>query len=311
MSSVRLVWRSPGVVICGVIIMAVKTIPNFRKAASENSDTCGANLCDQSPKATEWKDLGKDPVIVSMLYNEAIQGCCNDCYFIAALSSVAWAAPQELDLYTTYYFNGVKVELDSKKLPVANNTVLYADIPTSGEIWAPLYEKAYAKWRSGNTSNEPDIPSSIGGGGSGFQALKEITGYTNPTNAFDTTDETTDTIWTNIVDGGKIIKGGIYETYKTKYPSFAETRSTDFNKTGIYKDHTYSLLGKVKDTSTGKRYFVLRNPYANKRPEPNENVIKPAISFFGINLSADADGVFALDIVKFKEYFKKYGSVKP
>ncbi|KUG15833.1 hypothetical protein ASZ90_014501 [hydrocarbon metagenome] len=297
-------------VICGVIIMAVKTIPNFRKAASENSDTCGANLCDQSPKATEWKDLGKDPVIVSMIYNEAIQGCCNDCYFIAALSSVAWAAPQELDLYNAYYFNGVKVELDSKKLPVANNTVVYADIPTSGEIWAPLYEKAYAKWRSGNTSNEPDIPSSIGGGGSGFQALKEITGYTNPANAFDTTNESIDTIWQNIQTGAKQMRG-IYETYKTTYPSFAETRSTDIQKAGIYKSHTYSLFGKVKDTSTGKRYLILRNPYANKKPEPVENVIKPAISFFGINLSAVADGVFALDIEKFKEYFLKYGSVKP
>jgi len=281
----------------------------FKTPAGESR--CGANLCDATGNYTSWSDLGSPGAV--MTFNEAIQGCCNDCYFIAALSSVAWAVPSELDPWGTYYFNGQKVTLNHQEVPVNAGKPVYAQQPSSGDIWAMLYEVAYAKWRSGNTNDKPNIAGTIGNGGSGFDALKEITGYQYPANAEDPSGQTTATIWGNILTGSVVKRsyGGVtYDTYKTKYPSFAETKDNLAQITGIYKSHTYSLFGKIQDGNTKKQYIVLRNPYANLKPEPTGDIIKPAISFFGINLSATNDGVFALEISKFKDYFAKYGSVK-
>lgn len=279
------------------------------RQGSEGSGGCGANLCDRNPAAAAWAVPGN--IRGTMNYNEAIQGCCNDCYFIAALSSVAWAAPAELDLWNTYYFSGQQVTLGHEEVPVdAAGKPVFAQLPPSSERWAMLYEVAYAKWRNNAHPDKPDIAATIGAGGSGFQALKEITGYQYPANAFLTDDPVTvDTIWGNIATGGLYLKG-TYETYKTLYPSFAETRAALGSITGIYSSHTYSLFGKVKDKTTGKRYIVLRNPYAGQKPEPTSDVIAPGISFFGVALSATTDGVFALELSKFKQYFGKYGSVR-
>jgi hypothetical protein len=279
--------------------------------AKFHSEVCGANLCGLNPQVRAWKDLGNP---ISMTFNEAIQGCCNDCYFIAALSSVAWAANGELDFWDTYYFNGQKTTLPHQEVPVdINNNPVYARLPSSGDTWAMLYEVAYAKWKSDNATNYPDIAGKIGQGGSGFEAMKEITGYQYPAQAYDTQNQSTDTIWGNISTGAVITKeyNGIkYDTYKTTNPSFAETKAEFTEITGIYKGHTYSLFGKIEDKSTKKKYIVLRNPYASQKPEPTADTIKPVISFFGVNLSTVNDGVFAFEISKFKNYFAKYGSVQ-
>ncbi len=121
---------------------------------------CGATICGTRAVAG-WVDQGI-VIDTSMKYDEAIQGCCDDCYFIAALSSVAWCAPQELSIYPKYYFNGVETTLKTRNRPVdADGKPIFAQIPPSGEIWALLYEVAYAKWRGGNVFDQPDIGSSI------------------------------------------------------------------------------------------------------------------------------------------------------
>jgi hypothetical protein len=291
-----------------VIVMALKRILKSGEPRSVESEKCGANLFPVRP-VVSWRDLG-NPVIGNMFWSEAIQGCTNDCYFISALSSIAWVNPALLSLYGSYYFSGQATALNTQNTPVdTNNRPIFAQIPQSGEIWAPLYEVAYAKWRSGNVNNTPDIPATIGNGGSGFQALKEITGRQNPANAEDPSNQTTADIWGKI-ETGAMLPIGNYQCYKTLNPSFAETKAGLGVITGIYSNHTYSLFGKINIANTGKKYIVLRNPYAHQIPEPDASVIRPAVNFFGVNLAASGDGVFALEIERFKDYFTKYGSVK-
>jgi hypothetical protein len=286
--------------------MAIKRILKSGELRSEEPGKCGANLLPPRPVAS-WRDLG-NPVIGNMFWNEAIQGSTNDCYFISALSSVAWVNPALLSLYGTYYFSGQATVLNTQNTPVdSSNIPIFAQLPQSGEIWAPLYEVAYAKWRSGNVNNTPDIPTTIGTGGSGFQALKEITGRQNPANAEDPSIQTIDDIWARI-ETGAMVPSGNYQCYKTSNPAFAETKGGLGQITGIYSNHTYSLFGKIN--VAGRKYIVLRNPYAHQIPEPDASVIRPALNFFGVNLAATGDGVFALEIERFKDYFTRYGSVR-
>jgi len=296
-----------------MVVNKKRGIKGLKKA---EDPSCGATIC--GTRAVErWVDQGI-VIDTSMKYDEAIQGCCDDCYFIAALSSAAWCAPQELSIYPTYYFSGVKTTLKTRNRPVdADGKPIFAQIPPSGEIWALLYEVAYAKWRGGNVSDQPDIGSSIGGGinggGSGFQALKEITGWTRPANAEFTESQTTDQIWDKIQWVNQSIQLGRYDTYRTQYPSFAETKSTLSGITGIYRDHTYSLLGKISDRTTGAKYIVLRNPLAGQAPQPNADTLQVGhLNFFGVILDPMIKkGAFAIEIGKFKEYFARYGSVTP
>lgn len=275
---------------------------------AKNSNKVGANQLPQPPAVARWIDLGQ-PVIGNMFFTEAIQGQTDDCYFIAALSSVAWARPDRLRLYNEYYFNGQRTTLADQCTPVdANNNPIFARRPPSGEIWALLYEVAYAKWRSGNVNNRPNIAATIGNGGSGFRALKEVTGWQNPPNPYEPANQTTDQIWNSIATGAPVITGN-YQCYKTSNPSFADTRDDVPGGVGIVSNHTYSLFGKINVTNTGTRYIVLRNPHGPLVAEPNVGVIQPNINFFGANLAQVADGVFAIEIERFRQYVLEYGSV--
>ncbi len=94
-------------------------------------------------------------------YNDVRQGGVGDCYFLAALASLAQTDPVMIrqmiaplgdGTYAVRFFSGgqakyVRVDAD---LPVYSGMSLaYANLSPEGELWVALAEKAYAEFRTG------------------------------------------------------------------------------------------------------------------------------------------------------------------
>jgi hypothetical protein len=258
--------------------------------------------CPCNPRAlASWISLGsyKGP---SYLYNEPVQGCCGDCYFVAALSSVAWAAPGQLNNYPTITFRdpatglNSSVTLTSDNLPVdAANALIYAR-SSSGKTWPMVYEKAFATWKKcsliGDDPDHPDI--SLISGGAGIHGLISVSRYARKAEF--------STAANNILTSIPKNPAG-----KTLYPSVAWTHDLISPPTGILNDHTYSILGFYLNN------VVLRNPVTSMA-EPGEavkNGIWNAAPGVSINLTIANDGIFALSTADFNKYFYGFGYVNP
>ncbi len=261
-----------------------------------------SHACPCSPRALAgWASMGsyKGP---SFLYNEPVQGCCGDCYFVAALSSVAWAAPAQLNNYPTITFRNPATGLNSSvtlatdTLPVDTaNALIYAR-SSSGKTWPMLYEKAFARWKNcsliGGDPDHPDI-SQISGG-AGIFGLMSVSRYANKAEFLTSAN--------NILTSIQKIATG-----KTKYPSVAWTHNLVNPPAGILNDHTYSILGFYNNN------VVLRNP-VTALAEPADSIkagvwnASPGVS---INLAIANDGIFALSAADFNRYFYGFGYVNP
>ena len=304
-----------------------------KKILEDEEGKTGENYLCTNPAITEWKNCVPycAPVPNPRLsMREPRQGCAKDCYFIAALSSIAWAANPVLSTVplTKYTFrdpllNGTTVvQLASQNLPVGNGKLVFAD-STSGEIWPALYEKGYAKFKNvGYTDNNADhlkigdLPEA-----SGMTALLNILGGQNwgyykmwDVNANNMAYLTTfpnppgQTLQPNPNNSSNILTTG-----KTKYPMVAWTDQRAL-PAGLYNKHTYSLLGVYNG------YIVLRNPYSNRDtakilPEPNAGVLTAGtwnpdrIAENKIDFANNTDGIFALSSALFIQYFWRFGRV--
>jgi hypothetical protein len=194
----------------------------------------GATCADQSRTAVGYKDF-TDDVGSSYSYTEPRQGTCNDCYFIAALISIALAASNKFQTFPNYkFYNTIgkswsgsfsvnkRLSVNTNTNPSVNNLV-YART-NSGKLWPCIYEKAYAMWKNNNLTNQEPNMSTICGGGNGLTALQEITGIAPVKNSMP-----------------PFLASGF-----AKYPAVAQTRASP--------THTYTIL-KKSGTS-----YILYNP---------------------------------------------------
>lgn len=104
-------------------------------------------------------------------YDDINQGSVGDCYFLAAVSSLAQQDPTILEqmitslgdgTYAVRYYNGsseVYLRIDGDLPTYSSNNLVYARTSGTNEIWVPLIEKAYAHFRY-----EQNTYASISGG---------------------------------------------------------------------------------------------------------------------------------------------------
>lgn len=308
--------------------MEKENVDSGTSSCSEGQNT-GANLLGAAPAISQWKSCGTycnplvPPITPKMNFREPMQGYSADCYFMAALSSVAWAAQSTLSTSpTSFKFYSpdpsitdpnlrIKSITIDQNLPVeASGKMIFgscyvksAIVPAMPpvETWPALFEKAFASFRGRAIG---DLPM-----GNGITALINILSINSAWKYYYIWDATLTNVLTRSPDNSS----NILASGKTKYPMVAWTR-TSTSTAGLYPNHTYSLLG----ISDG--YIVLRNPYANRDtskvlPEPASGV-KTAGTWNPdgladnlIDFSDTKDGIFALRSDIFAQNFLKFGRV--
>lgn len=275
-----------------------------------------------------WQDVGT-------FFNETaeffdpVQGAVGDCYFIAALSSVAWAKTYEISQHTratgvtqqqfvdmiTFYNSNAKALVEVGEAVPVNGTgkLLFARSSEPGEVWPAIYEKAYAKWRTNDSTDTPNILAIAGG--DPVAAAHQLTGLTP--SYYATASLTADVIYQRVRENCISCKT-FNPTVAWTYPSGdASPDKVNYSNANLVANHAYSILGW--DYRNGLRYIILRNPWG--QTEATADVLTGTWTawdapYYGgpgwwrsINLSAN-DGTFGLQVETFKRYFAAFGVVK-
>ncbi|SMP03849.1 C2 family cysteine protease [Chryseobacterium profundimaris] len=275
-----------------------------------------------TPAGTSWSDRGNFFNDVTE-YNDPVQGAIGNCYFIAAISAIAWAAPYTIEHKVRatgtgetdrtnaiqFFTKGGGKDAATRLVEVTDNTIInasnnpvYCRSNDAGEIWPAVYEKAFAKWITNVNHDKPDITQTAYG-----DPAKAIAQLTNKTPYYYNTSSRTALELFGVVRENSM-------SYKTFNPMVAWTYGSgkDYTGSNIVGNHAYTVLGW--STFNNKNYIILRNPWGVTEPN-GLNSYQGLISFFDgsfwrpINMIGN-DGVFALEINAFKNYFAALGVAK-
>lgn len=312
-----------------------------------------------------WSDPG-DFFEEGAEFGDPVQGAVGDCWLIAALASVAITRPYAIshrnrttgadeeafvDLIEIADSSGVTRQFEvTEKVPVNNGSGLprFARSAEAGEIWPCVYEKAFAKHRSGNLTDQPDILTLSGGSCVGASKAL-VPGTTAQTK--NTASASADDLWKMLRDNciatpltssttpslsqlrsGRTINPMTAWTYAK-----AEDAPDDIeynNATGIVGWHCYSILGWItrrrltlplqsvvrgtqrssltsNANTTLDRYIVLRNPWGT-----HEGLVDTLGGHWDSHeiswtrsTPLNTKGVFAMSIESFKRYYAGMGVV--
>ena len=278
---------------------------------------------DWTPTNGVWKDMGDFFKDVTE-FNDPIQGSIGNCYFIAAVSAIAWADPYRIVHRNRatgtsntsrvnaiqFYSKGGGKNAPSKMVEVSDKTIvnassnqpIYCRSRDVGEIYPALYEKAFAKWILQTNSDKPDITKTAFG-----DPVKATAQLNNKTPYYYNTSSRTGDQLYSIVRGNSM-------SYKTIHPMTAWTYGSGRNYTGtnIVGNHAYTVLGWAYKNN--KKYIVLRNPWGYKEPD-GLNTYQGLLYMYDksfwrpLNMVSN-DGVFALEANSFKYYFAGLGVAK-
>ncbi len=220
------------------------------------------------------------------------QGAIGNCYFPAALASIAAQNPDAIKnmikdngdgTYTVTFHSAnnysggrpqqVTVDGDlyarSYGGPIYGSSLGGSTAPDKMEMWFPIVEKAYAQWKGSYDR--------IGNGGVAGQVMAEVLGrpyaYENLSAA------NADRMYERIkkaAEAGKPMAAGTYGT----------DQSARYTNTGVYANHAYSVLGvEEKD---GQKFVKVRNPWGQ--------------SEYGND--GKNDGFFSIPLDKFAELYR-------
>jgi hypothetical protein len=272
-----------------------------------------------------WRDVG-DYFEEGAELLDPVQGAVGDCYLIAALASVAWSRPyvilhavrqtgpgqQEFVDRIQYTFDGAVTTYEvTEKIPVrdTDSAFIYARSSEAGEVWPCIYEKAYAKHRSGNTTDAPPYDPMTGG--DMVLASSEVLGGGSAPTYKSTASSSADDLWQFVRQNSL--------SYRTVSPMTAWTyaKGEDSpdkikydNASGIVGWHAYSVFGWAYDQGT--KYIVLRNPWGQhegKIDVKTGNWSARDVSFWR-NVPLNTGGVFAMKAETFKKYYAGIGVAK-
>ncbi len=281
---------------------------------------------DWTPPGANWMDKGRF-FNEGTEYFDPVQGAVANCYFIAALSAVAWATPKQIRNITratgsdqeaftniiNFYLPDSNGALDKEMevtdtVPVASwGGFIYARSSEDGEIWPAVYEKAFAKLKTGTLTDHPDISATAWG--DCVWATAQLNGKSR--NYYDTDSHSADDLW-NYVRANSL-------SYKTFNPMTAwtfatgtyEERGINYTDANVVASHCYTILGWGYNRC-GK-YIILRNPWGVT--DVTANTYNGDFYFYDISWwrpinTVANDGVFAIEASAFKRYFGGMGVAK-
>jgi hypothetical protein len=281
---------------------------------------------DWTPPNGMWGTPGR-------FFNEAaeffdpIQGAVANCYYIAALSAVAWAVPYSIkhmtratgvsqELFTNlirFYKPDSYGQLDREievtdRVPLnAAGNFIYARSSEAGEIWPAVHEKAYAKLITGTTGDQPDITATAWG--DCVWATAQLTGKKR--HYYSTSGHSSDALW-DLVRANSLSRRTFNPMTCWTYSSGAASeKKIVYSDANIVASHCYTVLGW--EYRNGRKYIILRNPWGNT--EATVQTLDGTVWLYDIswwrpiNLTA-VDGTFAIEASAFKTYFAGMGVVK-
>jgi hypothetical protein len=255
---------------------------------------------------------------------DPVQGAVANCYYIAALSAMAWATPfriahltratgpnqdqfnDQIDFFKPDTGGTIDKKIQvTEALPLnAGGGFIYCRSSETGETWPAVYEKAFAKLVTGTATDMPDITKTAWG--DCVWATAQLNGGTR--SYFNTASRSADDLW-NILRSHCL-------SYRTFDPMTAWTYSSgdaspdhvDYSSAHVVGSHCYTVLGwAYRDC---QRWIVLRNPWGNT--EATASVLDATISMYDVSwwrpiTLKNNDGVFAMEISAFKKYFAGFG----
>ena len=277
-----------------------------------------------TPPGAHWAS-GGDFFQETAEFFDPVQGAVANCYYIAALSAIAWATPFRIAHLTratgvnqpqfndmvNFYTPDTGGALDkaiqvSEAVPLtAGGDFIYCRSSETGETWPAIYEKAFAKLKTGTTSDMPDIIQT--GWGDCVWATAQLNGGAR--HYWDTASRSADDLW-------HLLRSNCL-SYRTFNPMTAWTYSSgdaspdhvNYTSAQVVGSHCYTVLGwAYRDC---RRWIVLRNPWGNT--EASASVLDATISMYDVSwwrpiTLKNNDGVFAMEISAFKKYFAGFGT---
>jgi hypothetical protein len=275
-----------------------------------------------TPPNSSWHHLGDFNRITECNY--PVQGAVGNSWLIAALSAVAWADPYAIVHHRRtaakgdtqvvsaihFYSKGGQNDGSTQKVKVTDdiiinnstNSQVYCRSSGIGELWPSLYEKAFAKWITRDSSDHPDITQTAFG--DPVKAMAQVNDkkphyyYTSKRSA----DDILGLVRTNCL------------SFRTINPMTAWTYGSSdiYRGSNVVANHAYTILGWAGQGD--KQYLVLRNPFGVTEPV-GLNAYPGLLSFFDSSFwrpleMVDKNGVFALEPSAFKEYFAGLGIAK-
>ncbi|KAK3331223.1 hypothetical protein B0H66DRAFT_469691 [Apodospora peruviana] len=290
-----------------------------------------------TPPNSSWEDIssylqhqpGPDP----SKFNHPVQGAIGNSWLVAALMSVAWTDPSAIVHCNRSSFLAaaikkepchLSVRLYSKggdndaptttvdvncEVPVhnASNMLMYCrSSGGNGYLWPALYEKAFTKWISRDGENRPDITQSSHG-----DPVKAMAQLTDKDASYFFTAHRSDRELMSIVRSNSV-------NFRTVYPMCAFTYPTGdrFRGCNLVANMAYSVLGwTASPQDKQKQYVILRHPWGVTEPEGLNTsypglVVRVDASFWQCADMIESEGVFALEMGAFKEYFAGLGVAK-
>jgi hypothetical protein len=213
--------------------------------------------------------------------NDVMQKYLADCYLIAAMSSVARTNPELIEKafhkrtdgtydVTIYEPKGskwlpVKVRIDADLPHNDWYHLTYASGRDEKELWPALLEKAFAQRAGSYGAIESGVPG---------DALSALTG--KPTSMIDFQEKG--------VKADQVFEA-LSQAVKEKRPAtastYGESSHAKYTNSGVYADHAYSVWGV--ETTGGKKYVQLRNPWGESEPANNgrdDGIFKMELSQF-------------------------------
>jgi hypothetical protein len=252
---------------------------------------------------------GSNYTVTSRAYNDPVQGDLPDCYFIAALSSVAFTAPALIPdkPNAPYYYVFYKPPAAEGGAPTADAQITvtnllpldptgkyhYSKSITAGEIWIAMYEKAFARWinRLAGTDSATPNYSKICQGDPVF-ALLNLTGWkfttyrpgtdpvTSTASRYSTQNFPDATMIYNKINTACRAAGAYRVTAKPMVAYTYDPRierppsGITYTDATIVGNHSYSVLGV--HTIGAEKYIVLRNPWGQKGAGPGSGDPDPS-----------------------------------